>query len=134
MKQITKAALKVKVMSKRLSVIVFSIIDWSLSSGRFLQNVRVASDSERAGGFREAIACHRALQDAYCGLYSFPNVSASPAKQSSSIPSSSHSPMITSWCFVTQCKIHPELCYIFLICSSYTVFWWLDIAVWTSVP
>ncbi|BFZ07841.1 hypothetical protein BsWGS_10880 [Bradybaena similaris] len=62
----------------------------------YLQNVRTASDSERAGGFREAIACHRALQDAYCGLYSFPNISASPAKQSAQTPSSSHSPMITS--------------------------------------
>uniref|UniRef100_A0A2C9KT96 CDK-activating kinase assembly factor MAT1 n=1 Tax=Biomphalaria glabrata TaxID=6526 RepID=A0A2C9KT96_BIOGL len=60
-------------------------------------NIRTISDAERAGGFREALACHRALQDAFSGLYSFPNISApSPAKRKSFPQTTAHSPMITS--------------------------------------
>ncbi|KAK6999992.1 CDK-activating kinase assembly factor MAT1 [Biomphalaria glabrata] len=63
----------------------------------YLRNIRTISDAERAGGFREALACHRALQDAFSGLYSFPNVSApSPAKRKSFPQTAAHSPMITS--------------------------------------
>ncbi|XP_005099251.1 CDK-activating kinase assembly factor MAT1 [Aplysia californica] len=69
----------------------------------YLRNIRAATDQERAGGFREATACHRALQDALCGLFSFPNINPSPVKSggaaassTASSSSSSHLPMVLS--------------------------------------
>ncbi|KAH9524439.1 CDK-activating kinase assembly factor MAT1 [Bulinus truncatus] len=82
------------------------VIDWcgpeppsvdELYTDGYLKNIRTVSDAERAGGFREALACHRALQDAFCGLYSFPNITApSPAKRMNLSHNAAHSPMITS--------------------------------------
>jgi len=43
-----------------------------LYSDGYLHNIRAATEAERAGGFREATACHRALQDAFSGLFAFP--------------------------------------------------------------
>lgn len=60
----------------------------------YLKNIRTATDAERAGGFREALACHRALQDAMCGLFSYPPDAPSPGKLMSQGSSSSHSPMM----------------------------------------
>jgi len=41
----------------------------SLDTLRYLSHVRPASSQERGGGFLSSIACQRALQDAFCGLY-----------------------------------------------------------------
>ncbi|KAK3773599.1 hypothetical protein RRG08_022308 [Elysia crispata] len=59
-------------------------------SDGYLKNIRLASDAEKAGGFREAIACHRALQEAFCGLFSYPTISPSPLKQPALAASMSH--------------------------------------------
>ncbi|RUS76877.1 hypothetical protein EGW08_015368 [Elysia chlorotica] len=59
-------------------------------SDGYLKNIRPASDAERAGGFREAIACHRALQEAFSGLFSYPTISPSPVKQPALAASASH--------------------------------------------
>jgi len=61
----------------------------------YLKNIRAATEAEKAGGFREATACHRALQDAFSGLFAFPITSPSPHK-SGQLPSSSHEPMAVS--------------------------------------
>lgn len=65
-------------------------------SDGFLRNIRAATESERAGGFREATACHRALQDAFSGLFSFPNINPSPLKSAptGATPSTSQAPML----------------------------------------
>jgi len=65
-------------------------------SDGYLQNIRTATESERAGGFREATACHRALQDALSGLFAFPGMVQSPVKSSTSVTSMSHEPMMVS--------------------------------------
>jgi CDK-activating kinase assembly factor MAT1 len=41
----------------------------SLKSSGYLNNVRSASNVELAGGFLPHYPCHRALQEAFCGLY-----------------------------------------------------------------
>jgi CDK-activating kinase assembly factor MAT1 len=40
----------------------------------YLTHIRNATDKELAGGFVSNIACHRALQEAFCGLYLFPEI------------------------------------------------------------
>ncbi|ELT91136.1 hypothetical protein CAPTEDRAFT_89450 [Capitella teleta] len=35
----------------------------------YLSHIRAASDQERAGGYEASLACERALQEAFCGLY-----------------------------------------------------------------
>jgi len=67
-------------------------------SDGYLNNIRTATDQERAGGFSSSTACHRALQDALCGLFSFPTHDISPLKSgnSASSSSSSHEPMAVS--------------------------------------
>ncbi|KAL3872903.1 hypothetical protein ACJMK2_036082 [Sinanodonta woodiana] len=39
----------------------------------YLNHVRGASNPDRGGGYRSVMACQRALQDSYCGLYYFPD-------------------------------------------------------------
>ncbi|KAL8617325.1 hypothetical protein ACOMHN_065570 [Nucella lapillus] len=64
----------------------------------YLRNVRDRMDMELAGGFEPQTACQRALQDAMCGLFHFPQLSPFHASTSSSSlsPEESHSPMNSS--------------------------------------
>ncbi|KAK3584577.1 hypothetical protein CHS0354_040278 [Potamilus streckersoni] len=39
----------------------------------YLNHVRRASDIDLGGGYKSVMACQRALQDSFCGLYYFPN-------------------------------------------------------------
>lgn len=41
----------------------------ALQSSGYTTHVRSASEPELAGGFLASLACHRALQDAFCGLH-----------------------------------------------------------------
>ena len=36
---------------------------------RYLSNIRSAQKAERAGGYGEELACHRALQEAFSALF-----------------------------------------------------------------
>lgn len=36
---------------------------------RYLNHVRAASPQDLAGGYTSSLACHRALQDAFSGLF-----------------------------------------------------------------
>lgn len=40
-----------------------------LETNGYLDNTRSATESEKAGGFLSNIACYRALEEAFCGLY-----------------------------------------------------------------
>lgn len=45
--------------------------DWSsISADGFLKNIKGENEQERAGGYQSSIACMRALQEAFAGLYS----------------------------------------------------------------
>lgn len=70
----------------------------SIMEDGYLSNVRCSTDAERAGGFQAHVACQRALQDAFCGLFYFPAVSKSPPSSStlSFSQGSAHSPMCLS--------------------------------------
>lgn len=66
------------------------VINWHVSSCRYLANIRTCTPSERAGGFEPHIACQRALMDAMSGLFYFPAVH-KPSPETSLAPTS-HGP------------------------------------------
>ena len=55
----------------RLNTIVTKIIQFSshFCLFRYLNHIRGASSSEKAGGYTESMACQRAIQEAFDGLF-----------------------------------------------------------------
>ncbi|KAK7103345.1 CDK-activating kinase assembly factor MAT1-like [Littorina saxatilis] len=71
----------------------------SIMNDGFLSNVRPSTEMELAGGFEPQVACQRALQDTFCGLYYFPPMNqpcASPNSSGSWSQGNSNSPMCVS--------------------------------------
>ncbi|XP_078000953.1 CDK-activating kinase assembly factor MAT1-like [Glandiceps talaboti] len=56
----------------------------ALESRGYLRHVRPASPHAVGGGYSSILACHRALEDAFCGLFFTPEISPSPAPSMSS--------------------------------------------------
>ena len=45
-----------------------------LKAQRYCSNIRAATQAELAGGYTESLSCHRALQEAMCGLFYVPQL------------------------------------------------------------